>query len=228
VWLPSAPPRAVLFLFDGQNAFSSSARATWRADEAAERLISAGRIVPLAIVGIDTTGAARARDLLPYPDPRNERAKEFAADRTAAFVVESLLPRMARLEPDLAAVRSVGIGGSSYGAIASLHTVIRHPGVFDRLLVESPPLWVGEGRLIEDVDRARALPRRIHVGVGTREASRPETSAELVRLARRLARGLRGRSEVRTRISVGGRHDETAWASRLPDALKWLFSEQAP
>jgi hypothetical protein len=225
VWLPDERPRGVLYLADGQNVFArrGSLRPSWRADETAARLIAAGEIVPLAIVGIDgARGARRWEEYLPYPDPRNRRARRFAADRFADVVLPRVMREVARRYPGVAKTRHVGIGGSSYGAIAVLHAALRHPQRSDRVLIESAPLWVGDGRLIEAARGAR-LRARAWVAVGTRESASPERSAELVRLTRRLARALRERSTVRLRIATDAAHHESAWAARLPDALRWLF-----
>jgi predicted alpha/beta superfamily hydrolase len=215
----------VLYLSDGQNVFADarSRRPKWRADEIAGALIARGEIVPLAIVGIDHSGPVRRwADYLPYPDPRNARARRFDADRYADLVVRRVMPEVARLHPEIAKVRHVGIGGSSYGAVAALHAAIRHPGAFDRLLLESAPLWVGGGRLIEDA-RGSRLPERTWVAVGTSESSRPARSAELVALMRRLARAMRGGTALKLVVARGARHHEGAWAERLPDALSWLL-----
>jgi predicted alpha/beta superfamily hydrolase len=216
----------VLYLNDGQNVFADprSPRAKWRADEVAADLIAAGEIVPIAIVAIDHGGARRFAEYLPYPDPRNARAKRFEADRYADLLVRRLIPRVRLAHPELAGARHAGLGGSSYGAIAALHTAARHPAVFDRLLIESAPLWVGDGRLIPE---AAASLRRVRawVGVGTSESSRPVVGRELVALSRRLARAVDGRrgSRVRLRVARGARHHEDAWAARLPEALRFLF-----
>ena len=105
VWLPPMPPRAVLYMHDGQHVLAEgrSRRPRWRAHETALDLIERGWILPLAIVGIDHGGPKRRwRDYLPYPDPRNPRASAFEADRYADFVVRTVLPQVARLHPELA------------------------------------------------------------------------------------------------------------------------------
>jgi predicted alpha/beta superfamily hydrolase len=164
----------------------------------------------------------RWADYLPYADPRNPRARRLEADRYADLVTRRIVPEVARLYPGIAKARHVGIGGSSYGAVAALHAAIRHPRAFDRLLIESPPLWVGDGRVIDDV-RAARIPERIWLGVGTRESSRPARSAELVTLTRWLARALRDKTALELVVVRDAGHHETAWARRLPDALRWLF-----
>jgi predicted alpha/beta superfamily hydrolase len=224
-------PQAILLLHDGQNVFADrrSRRPSWRAEEVATRLIASARIVPLAIVGIDHGGPVRRwSEYLPYGDPRNPRARRFEADRYADELVGAILPALPHLQPELSRVRVIGLGGSSYGAIGALHVALRHPGVFDRLLLESAPLWVGQGRLIEGARRATRLPRRVWIGVGTAESRREERSAELVARARRLAAAMRARSKVRLRVARGAPHHERAWAARLPEALRWLFPPGAP
>jgi enterochelin esterase-like enzyme len=224
VWLPLERPRGVLYLADGQNLFARGARRpSWRADEILARLIGTRQVAPIAVVGIDSErGARRWEEYLPYPDPRNRRARRFAADHFADVVLPRVMREVERRHPDLARAGHLGIGGSSYGAVAALHGAMRHPETFDRLLIESAPLWVGDGRLIEEARTSR-LRARVWVAVGTAESASTERSAELVRLSRRLARALRPRSTVRLRIATGAGHHESAWAARLADGLRWLF-----
>ena len=216
----------MVFLNDGQNVFASRRRATWRADEIAASLIARGSIPPVAVVAINHAGGTRRwAEYLPYADPHNARARRFAADRYADLVVRRIVPEVLRLHPALERARHFGIGGSSYGAIGALHTAIRHPATFDRLLIESAPLWVGDGRMIDEAQVLRGV--RAWISVGTRESSRRERNAELATLARRLGSAIAGRSmrRVRVRVVRGAPHHETAWATRLPAALRWLFGD---
>jgi predicted alpha/beta superfamily hydrolase len=221
----------VLYLNDGQNVFAwRSRKPKWRIEETAARLVASGAIVPLAIVGIDHRGGlGRGREYLPFPDPRNRRARSFEADRYVDFVIRTVLPALPRWHGELRNVEHVGFGGSSYGAIAALWAAIRHPGVFDRLLLESPPLWVGDGRLIDAARHARSWPERIAIGVGTAEARSDDASARLVALVRELARVLRGRAgrdRIRLIVAKNARHHELDWARRSKDAVAWLFRDR--
>jgi predicted alpha/beta superfamily hydrolase len=219
--LMPASPRDLLILNDGQNVFSLprtiGSRVKWRADEAAEAVAPR-----LAVVAVDHRDR-RARDYLPYRDPTTRSPERPNADRYAAFIVGELLPWLSRAYPALARPRHVGIGGSSYGAVGALWCALRRPGTFDRLLLESTPLWAGEGRLLRDA-RAATWPERVWMGVGTAETARDDTSARLVGDTRSLAAIARERgARVRVRIDQGGRHDEGAWSTRLPAALRQLF-----
>lgn len=218
-------PRAVLLLNDGQNLFTKTRTVgtpeRWRADEAA-------RVVPdLAIVGIDNAGRQRGRDYLPYPNPTDPLGRRPQGDRYVAFVVDELLGWVARRYPQLTRPRHVGIGGSSYGAVSALHAVLSRPGTFDRLLLESPSLFIGGRRLLADVRTAETLPGRIHLAIGTAESRDPAESARILADALELGKILRakglGPRRLHLHVEDGGRHREGYWAGRLPGALRSLF-----
>jgi predicted alpha/beta superfamily hydrolase len=63
----------------------------------------------------------------------------------------------------------VAVAGASYGAIAALYTALRFPDRIGMLLLESPSLHVGEGRLQAESKAARRWPPVVYVGVGTDE-----------------------------------------------------------
>jgi enterochelin esterase family protein len=214
-------PRDLLILNDGQNVFSRprtiGSADKWLAD------VAGPAVAPdLAIVAID--GGRRARDYLPYRDPTTRSPERPSADRYAEFIVAELLPWLAGAYSPLARPRHIGVGGSSYGAVAALWTALRRPDRFDRLLLESVPLWVGDGRLQATAAAADRWPARVWIGVGTAEARRAERSARLADDARALGAIASERgATVALRADVGTRHDERAWAARLPHALEFLF-----
>ena len=66
------------------------------------------------------------------------RLHEYAADeRHASFVVDELLPTLEEEYPLAEHPRARGLMGASFGAVASLSTAWRNPGVFGRLLLQS-------------------------------------------------------------------------------------------
>lgn len=231
----------VLYLNDGQNLFDS-ATATfnpieWRVDETVARLGAEGRVPEIVVVGIDHGGRrARAHEYLPWPDayltPPEPRP---AGGRYPAFLVEEVLPfveKRYRVSRD-AAQRA--LGGSSYGALAALYAATARPGVFGALLLESPSLYVADGRVFARVSRAAPLPRRVYLGVGTNELGRAgcapgDDGGEAVSDVRRLAALLNERgvpaAAVRVHVEPCAGHDENAWARRLPAALEFLFAAQ--
>jgi enterochelin esterase-like enzyme len=234
VWLPagarSTAPLPVLYLNDGQNLFDP-ARAfggvTWRVPETAAWLIAERRIPPIAIVGIDHGELRRAREYLPVEDERNPFAREPLAAEYAAFVTTELIPFIARNFPVARGASHTAFGGSSYGAVAALYTAMVKPGVFGRLLLESPSLYVGRRALLRQARRVRRWPQRIYLGVGTAETRREDWNVETAGNVRKLAAilGAAGMGPRRLRVIVeeGASHSEGAWAGRFAQALEFLF-----
>jgi predicted alpha/beta superfamily hydrolase len=238
VWLPpeSRTQRAsvypVLYLNDGQNLFDPArafAGQTWRAADTAAQLVRQRRIRPLIIVGIDHGGARRGREYLPVEDDRNPAARKPLGRKYAEFVTREVLPFVARHYPAARGASNTGFGGSSYGAVAALNTALVRPGVFGRLLLESPSLYVGKRYLLRRARQAARWPARIYLGVGTRETSRPEWNEETVSNVLELEAILRnarfGHRRLRTVVQEGAAHSEEAWAARFPEALRFLYGE---
>ena len=225
------PGLPVLYLNDGQNLFEPSrafAGATWQVAETAERLVRRGRLPPLLIVGIDHGETRRAREYLPVEDERNPYARRPLGREYAEFVTREVMPFVSRTYRVAHGPRATGFGGSSYGAVAALNTALIKPGVFGRLLIESPSLYVGGGYLLRRARAARRWPTRIYVGVGTEETSRAdwneETVANVLELEAILRRAGLGPRRLAVLVERGARHSESAWAGRLAHALEFLYS----
>ena len=241
IWLPpgydAAKPYPVLYMFDGQNLFdrcTGYGNQEWTADEVASRLIAEGKIPPLIIVGIDNAGARRAQEYLPYPDPFNPDAAQVEGEKLIAFLREVIDFTGARYK--LGEAR--GLGGSSYGGIATLQTVLHRPDLFNRALIESPSLQVGNGQLLRDAATPYALPERVFVGMGSaelaieadapseRRAFAQRVNAGSVSAVKRLAGALEASAmpaAIKLVVAPGAHHNEAAWATRLPEALTFLF-----
>jgi enterochelin esterase-like enzyme len=234
IWTPPGLHRGdrcdVLYLNDGQNLFGDgdpdSGGGGWHADEAAADLIGQHAIGPLIVVGIDNAGdRARGIDYLPVPDPFEKDPEPPGADRYLRFVIDELMPYVDGHYPALRGSDHTGFGGSSYGAVSAFYAAMTHPGVFGRLLLESPSVGVGNGTLL---DRARAMtawPQRIVLGIGTNERRGVDTVQTLADLLN--AAGL-GDDRLKVVVQEGAGHNESAWASRLPDAIAFLFGRRPP
>jgi predicted alpha/beta superfamily hydrolase len=238
VWLPPESraqrrsPYPVLYLNDGQNLFDPArafAGNTWRAADTAAHLVRQRRIPPLIIVGIDHGVVRRGREYLPVEDDRNPAARRPLGHKYAEFVTREVLPFVARHYPAAGGVSKTGFGGSSYGAVAALNTALVRPGVFGRLLLESPSLYVGDQYLLRRARTARRWPSRIYLGVGTRETNQPDWNEETVnnvlKLEAILRRARLGSRRLRTVVEEGATHSEDAWAARLPEALTFLYGK---
>lgn len=241
VWLPpgySAPENQgrhypVFYLNDGQNLFdpaTSYIGVDWQADEAADRLIREGRIPPLIIVGIDNAQRDRPREYLPYRSfhppimrPLGKRYPDFLLHEVMPFVYRQY--RIAR------GPENTGLGGSSLGAIISLYTALDRPGVFGRLLLESPSLFISNRQLLKSSRAFRQWPARIFMAIGTKEAGADERDREVVEDVRELEHVFRraglGEDRLLLRIDEGATHNEKEWAKRFPEALTFLFGRSS-
>ena len=237
VWLPpdydgwGAIRYPVLYLNDGQNLFDAEtafAGVHWQVGETATRLIEEQKIPPLIIVGIDNT-KRRLHEYIPYKskDPRVLKAMGTCYPE---FLQNEVMPLIADRYPVQRGPESTGLGCSSLGGLITLYTQLAAPGVFGRLLIESPSLFVANGKILEEARRFRNWPSRVYLGMGTREVGNAEKDAKTVAEVRQLETILRdaGLDErrLRVRIEEGATHTESAWAARLPEALEFLYSDR--
>lgn len=235
VWLPPGYEDAanagrrypVFYLLDGQNVFEKHAGvpAEWRADEIAAELIASGRIEPLIIVGVPHAGPARADEYVPLI-PGSPHSG--SGDSYTAWLIAEVVPRVERAFRVSESAEDRAIGGASLGGLMSLYAATRHPGVFGRVLAESPSLGLGGVELVRPMfGPIDAWPRRIFLGVGGREAGADrDASARYAARVRDLHAMLenRGLGEgLKFVFDERAAHSEEAWSGRLPAALEFLF-----
>jgi predicted alpha/beta superfamily hydrolase len=237
VWLPPGyddPANAdrhypVLYLNDGQNLFESSTSFTgveWQVDETADRLIREGAIVPMIAVGIDNAGKERFREYMPHRSVQPMMLR-VQGSKYPNFLTKEVMPFVARSYRVATGPENTGLGGSSLGALIALYTAMVRPGLIGRLLLESPALWASNRQLIRESRETANWPERIFLATGTSEAGRADRDQSMVDDVRELAGIIRrsGVNEQRLRLVIaeGAAHHESAWAQRLPEALKFLF-----
>lgn len=240
VWLPpsywSGAKRRypVIYMHDGQNLFDAAASYSgeWQVDETLTALAREG--LEAIVVGVPNVGDARRDEYSPYRDPRLGGGK---GDLYLRFLLTSVRPLVAasfRANPDR---RTTAIMGSSMGGLISLYAFFRHPEVFGLVGALSPALWFARGRTVDYIRRRPPFLGRIYMDMGTAEevASADDLSplnSLLLRsmpLARRLASELEQKGytpgfNLRYVEEEGAPHHESAWARRLPAALRFLLA----
>lgn len=212
----SAPP--VLFMFDGQNIFDDepSHAGGWWLHHAARGLADRGLPAPV-IVGIDHGGVHRIRELSPFRLRQRGQAPHFIR-----WIVDVLAPWVRRTFHTRGDVRGTAIGGSSMGGLAALYAHFYRPDVFGAALCMSPSLWIAQNRMLRYVSRRPRPPiSRLYLDAGAHEPRVRPATAKMVRLLRR--RGF-GPDQLRAVFDPDGRHHESAWRRRAPDALEFLYS----
>ena len=237
VWLPpryDAPENGarrypVFYLNDGQNLFDPATAfggVDWQVDETADRLIRQEVIPPTIFVGIDNMREDRIKEYIPYRTanppllrPRGSKYPDFLLREVMPFIEGRY--RIAK------GPENTGLGGSSLGGLISLYAALVRPGIFGRLLLESPSLWVAQRKILRDARGFRAWPERVYLAVGTREVGREDKDRQTVENVRALARMMQhsGLDEHRLHVKIdeGASHSEAAWGGRFPEALAFLF-----
>ncbi|MGC2110538.1 MAG: alpha/beta hydrolase-fold protein [Candidatus Korobacteraceae bacterium] len=228
----------VLYMQDGQNLFDdvTSHSGEWHMDETVEHLVGGFKIPPMFVVGIDNAGEKRSSEYLPYPDPQNTKdnvtdEKNVHGKEYAKFLITEVMPFIEKHYRVSRGAANTGLGGSSYGADITLYTALQYPGVFGHVLVESPPLWIGDSQLLKEAEKAKPLPQKMVIGIGTAEAPYGDSqrSAGVVKDVQDLEAILRkkgmGPARLKVVVEEGGQHNEAAWSRRLPDDLLFLYGQ---
>ncbi len=171
----------VLYMLDGQNVFdaclSDVSHHEWGVDETVQQLIAEQKIPPLIVVGVDHAGKDRAREYLPYKDfVGNPEMDEPAGKLFPDFMTREVMPLVDGAYRTLTGRPNTGIGGSSYGGVATLYALLARPNAFGYGLIESPVMWIGMGQLVRDTSPLVALPEKVFVAFGGKEASDPSSA----------------------------------------------------
>ena len=241
VWLPAnyfAPVNRnkhypVLYMQDGQNLFDEATAQfhEWRFDETVQFLTGSMRIHPMIVVGIDST-PRRANEYLPYPDADNKdlgkyETQDVHGKQYGDFVIGEVMPLIEKKYRVLTGAHNTGLGGAGYGGDVVFYTVLKHPGVFGKALIESPALLIGNGELLNDAEKANQFPERMYIGVGGAEDADEKASAKDVEQVQELEKILRSKGLGETKLKVvveeGAKANETAWSKRLQNALLFLY-----
>jgi len=228
---PAGTRYPVLYLNDGQNLFEASTAfggVHWQVGETAGRLIAEKKIPPLVIVGIDNTGRNRIREYLPWRSP-DVRTLIVRGKLYPNFLRREVMPLVESRYALLSGPDNTGLGGSSLGGLIALYTQINAPGVFGRLLIESPSLGIARRKMIYECRRFRDWPERVYLGMGTRELGDAKKDEKIANDARELAGLIAGaglhEQRLKVNIEEGAPHSEASWARRLPGALAFLYGE---
>ena len=151
-------------------------------------------------------------------------------ERHAKFVTEELVPYVQRLLPISDQPQGRCLMGASFGAVASLSTAMRYPGVYGRLLLQSGSFAftdIGDrnhrGPIFDSVvamiNRYRAEPtvvsEKVFVSVGMYESLIYENRSLVPVL---MSTGM----DVRY-IEARDGHNWENWRDRLRDGLSWLL-----
>jgi len=225
---------SVLYLHDGQNLFDGATSfipgQEWRVDETAQRLIAAGKIEPLIIIGINNAGKDRINEYTPAEDAKYKMGGK--ADLYGHMLVEELKPFIDAHYRTKKGAEHTGLGGSSLGGLVSIYLALKYPTVFGRAAVVSPSVWFANKQIVHYVEALPKKPKvRIWMDIGTKEGGTTEEAQQTVSDARLLKetlikKGWKLGKDLNYVEAEGAQHNEAAWAARVESILTFLFPQK--
>lgn len=220
----------VLYMHDGQNLFDAgvSYSGEWQVDETMEALSEEG--IEAIVVGIANAGSGRGVD---YSAHVHSEYGGGGADAYIAYMVNTIKPIIDGAFRTLPEREHTGLMGSSMGGSISLYGLLTRPDVFGFAGVLSPAFWWSEGTLLPFVESVPFMGGRIYMDVGDNETPEvPGRKEAYLNDAMAMEALLRakgyGANDLRFIVEAGGTHHESAWARRLPDALRFLLGPLMP
>lgn len=235
---PGAPedrPLPLVVFLDGQNLFDPATAYGgwhWWLGEILESLSADG--IHCVVAGVTNGGTRRLQEYAPFLVGPSGRT---LADATLAFLVDTVLPAIEARTSISSRAADRGLVGASLGGSLALYGAFSRPETFGLCGALSPSLQVRKADLFRFVRRSSEGPKRIYLDVGTREVSRPRGqrfnsrhySANVTAMRDLLRK--KGYRQNQTMLHVReprGVHHETAWARRLPRALRFLLTGRDP
>ena len=163
----------------------------------------------------------------PWRGPNPRDASQMMGGRGEVYLewlVGSVMALVDRSFPTSTEREATGIVGSSMGGLISLYALMFQPRAFGFAGVMSPSVRWNDYAALRMIGEGKLPPGRIHVDMGDDEwdghgRRRPAAA----RRARRRGLATRATTCITSRITRAA-INESAWAWRLPDALRFLLA----
>lgn len=210
----------VLYLQDGQNLFNPLAPyGDWAIDKSMAKLAELG-FNEIIIIAIDHGEKERINEYLPYYHPRFGEGKgKFYIQ----FMIEKLIPYINNHYRTLTDFEHTGIGGSSMGGLISLHAGLSNPGVFGKMMIFSPSLWISN-KIFKNTKSFHPLQEsKIYLYSGGQESQFHLLNAQKLEtiIKEKMVHGYN--IDFNFSVNEFGNHSEVHWREEFPKAVKWLF-----
>jgi len=212
----------VLYLQDGQNLFDEFAPfGNWALDKRLAWLSENG-MGDFIVIAIDHAEEKRTKE---YAPPHETRVGIGEADAYGEFIVNHLKPLIDRNYRTKTERDHTAIGGSSMGAVASLHVAMLKANYFGRIMLFSPSIWI-------DPDLTDLWPKHpygetyVYLYGGLEESE--GTAATFAKLTNEIPKvsTTKRRIFLRAKFEARAKHTESAWSKAFPAAAAYLFAHE--
>lgn len=238
VYLPKSYPEStisypVLYMHDGQNLYKDEEAVfgtSWGVTEVLDR-----NSLDLIVVGIDSPshGWRRFNEYGPWENRDlgdslcgSPRILGGEGDRYVKFIAEQLKPwidEQYRTHPEDAAM-----AGSSMGGLISTYAACRYPHIFRRIASLSSAYWFNQKEIEALIDESDlSAIDKFYLDVGTHESTGDIiTPRHYVEAGKAVYNRLKTKvGNLRFQLVEGGIHHESAWRSRFPEVLQYLYGK---
>lgn len=224
----------VLYLQDGQSAFSAYPQSEGQrleADEALNRLIQQDKTNGCILIAIESHPEFRRQDYNPVklrpsdPDPKTAAYMKFLTGTLKPFI-DSRYKTLPQRE-------YTGIGGFSAGAACALYIGLKRQDVFSKIAAFSLTLTKSFYMLLQSEPLYRRLPLRLYMYIGRHEESGlpkeirdcfvDELVTGLESVCKRLMELGYEPEGCRLVLDEHGGHGLSHAAKRFPEAFIWLY-----
>lgn len=227
-------PYEVLYMYDGQNLFNTKTSAygdIWDMDTQVPRLIKAGIIKPIMVVGIDSS-EQRLDEYSPFNNngiykfmPKDNRVS-FYGHLVNKFIVDELIPYINKnfqTLPD-----KTHIAGSSLGGLMALHASINYPNTFKGIGIFSLAAYFnpkGYKSMLKDLNLNPNQKYFITVGTNESNHTNDKLNKAYLRDSLYLYETVKPLTNTSLEIINNAIHTESFWASQVPNFLKYISTK---
>lgn len=203
----------VLYMLDGQNVFEDSGFGSWNAKASLDRLIKRGQIAEIIVIAIDS-GSTRNQDYIPPEDGGQ-------ADRFAKFLAVEFKHHIDSTYRTKPGREHTGLLGSSLGGVVSLYTGWKYFHKFGRIGSMSGSWWLKGFR--DSLPGQRKRPLTVYLDSG--DSGVASDCVHHTQHVRGILEnmGFELGEDLHHAVGRFHEHNEAAWRTRLPHALRFLF-----
>jgi len=219
VWLPPSynvnhqKKYPTLYLHDGQNVFdptTSYLGIDWQLDETVTKLIEAGKMDEIIMIGIYCTD-----------DRRAEYSPMQKGKKYSQFLIETVKPFIDSKYRTKADASHTAVMGSSMGGLISFHLAWKYPDIFSMAGCLSPAFLVDNNEIIKRVINSQESKNsKIAILNGTvgLEAELQPAITEMIKVLKN-----KDYNDLIYKIFDGAEHNEAAWAKQVEIPLLYFF-----
>lgn len=239
----------VIYMHDGQNLFDATTtwnRQSWEMDSVVNELVETNLIEAPVIVGIHSKSESRLGDLMPekafymienLPDTVAYEGHpiEVRGDRYAAFVAETLMPRMTSLYNLSELPGDTFVMGSSMGGLMSVYMISEYPELFGGAGCLSTH-WPGDPfsgwplmpAMLRYLDKSlpSSATHKLYFDHGTKDIDAFYGEAEKMVLDLIKRKGYEEGVNLEDFVDEGAGHQERFWSKRVYRPLVFLLSKR--